>query len=129
MSEIQRWSPSNEGTFEYSDGRYVLYTDHLAALAEKDESIKGLIVAAHRYEDEIERRGERIAALKIRNDKITLTIGDWVTECDALKEQIAALTATLRTEAAVLQKAEDRIKELEANVTYWKSQFEGRGVE
>jgi hypothetical protein len=39
MSEIQRWSPSNEGTFEYSDGRYVLYTDHLAAIAEKEKQI------------------------------------------------------------------------------------------
>jgi hypothetical protein len=33
---IKRWSPSNEGTFEYSDGRYVLYTDILAILAERD---------------------------------------------------------------------------------------------
>lgn len=35
-------------------------------IAEKDISIKGLIIAAHRYEDEIKRRGEQIATMQAR---------------------------------------------------------------
>jgi hypothetical protein len=59
MSEIQRWSPSNEGTFEYSDGRYVLYTDHLAAMKEKDmQELEDVIL--------IKRQVEQIAALQDR---------------------------------------------------------------
>jgi hypothetical protein len=50
-------------------GAYVI--DHLAAMKEKDESIDGLIIAAHRYEDEIKRRGEQIAALTARNKELT----------------------------------------------------------
>ena len=39
---IQRWGISfiNEEEFKSDTGRYVLYTDHLAALAEKDAEIE-----------------------------------------------------------------------------------------
>ena len=39
MSEIQRWGVSHihQEEFKSDTGRYVLYTDHLAALAEKEE--------------------------------------------------------------------------------------------
>jgi hypothetical protein len=55
---IKRWSPSNEGTFEYSDGRYVLYTDILAILAERDSllnEVAELKQELSRYREALER--------------------------------------------------------------------------
>jgi chromosome segregation ATPase len=80
---------------ECETGKFVLYTDHLAVMKEKDVKIKQVWtdrdIAIKDCASIVGKLSEQIAALKDRNDKITLTIGDWVLECDALHEQIAAL--------------------------------------
>jgi chromosome segregation ATPase len=79
---IQRWGISfiNEEEFKNAGGRYVLYTDHLAALAEKEKEIEHYcqcalkdnqtIAVAH---DMLVERQEQIAALQeeINNPKRT----------------------------------------------------------
>jgi len=84
--------------------------DHLAALAERESDWQlkyDLLMLDYeqkwglsmRQAEQIAALQARIEALKARNDKITLTIGDWVLESDTLKEQIAALTATIEQQA------------------------------
>jgi chorismate mutase len=63
---IKRWSPSNEGTFEYSDGRYVLYTDILAILAERDS----LLNEVAELKQELSRYREALEEIQVETYEV-----------------------------------------------------------
>jgi hypothetical protein len=83
---IQRWSPSNEGTFETTDGRYVLYTDHIAAMKEKDRDISDLLALSYGEHDALQLAVEQIAALQRWKDESLAVEESW--DCQAVGKAI-----------------------------------------
>jgi predicted nucleic acid-binding Zn-ribbon protein len=89
MSEIQRWGISHihQEEFKSDTGRYVLYTDVLAALAEKEREI-------------VEEREEW---RKVSNNQMTVS-QNLFNMLDGKDEEIAALTARIKELEEALEK-------------------------
>jgi SMC interacting uncharacterized protein involved in chromosome segregation len=119
----------------------------LAALAEKDARIKELEAKARKQLADLLITGTERDLAEARINALQADIGllhrkmtsPRITEMEAQIEALQAENDRLKhdldtitvKDSELFQRLElrGRIKELEANVTYWKSQFEGRGVE
>jgi hypothetical protein len=103
MSEIQRYAVLGKDgikKIDHPNGEFVLYTDHLAEVAEKEEEIRKLIKLDHKKNLTTTALIEQIAALTAE-----------VKEVDLLKRNILSQYKDVCFE---LGEAKARIKELES---------------
>jgi DNA repair exonuclease SbcCD ATPase subunit len=90
MSEIQRWGISyiHQEEFKSDTGRYVLYTDHLDALAEKERDIATYKDICTESDKDRAKMREQIAALQAQSNKdaslYNKNVGELIEKIDAL---------------------------------------------
>jgi hypothetical protein len=90
MSDIQRWTFDGPPAYEYADGGYVTFADHVAAVAEAEQ--RGYNMAYPTWDNDEYRQGQRdaIAVLeRLRDENRQGTDPEW----GVLNAAIAAIKA------------------------------------